>query len=59
MAEDGAQKCIQSCCTYIAWTIAFVSTTALIVLTIMMDHKNCIDTPLNTTYLFSSPEERQ
>lgn len=48
----------QTICTYISWTIAFVSTTGLIVLTIIMDHKKCLNTPLNTTFLFANHEDR-
>ena len=55
---EHSQSCVQTVCNYVSWGIAFISTTSLIVLVIIMDHKKCIDTPLNTTYLFSSPEDR-
>ena len=43
---------------FFVYTIAIVSTMSLVTLVILMDYKNCIHTPLNTTYIFQHHEDR-
>lgn len=55
------EKCYEYCnriTNIFVYGLAFSSTISLIVLTILMDYKECINTPINTTHIFASPETR-
>lgn len=43
---------------FFVYTIAIVSSMSLVTLVILMDYKKCINTPLNTTYIFQDHAER-
>lgn len=40
------------------YSLAIFSTTSLITLVVLMDYKKCINTPLNTTYIFQDHTQR-
>ena len=43
---------------FFVYSLAIVSTMSLITLVVLMDYKNCINTPINTTYIFQEHHKR-
>lgn len=51
-----SSNCLDKGFRIIINTIAICSTIGFITMLVMMDYKGCINTPLNTTYIFENRE---